>query len=719
VLLASVAAYPVLAKELSAPNYAVDGSQSVQVERMLDEPRLGATGSEHDSIVFYSTRLRASDRAYRATVRRVLNVVHRQSGVRGVSDPYAAVRHGAGGARKGAPISADGHAVVAPLGLGGDPRTRFVHAVALQDGIARAAHGRVHAWLTGFSAIARDLAQVEKHDSERAEAIGVPVALVVLLVALGAVAAAVVPLLIAGAGLVLTFGVIAGLAAVLQIDAFLLSVVTMLGVGIGIDYSLFIVARFREELACSPVDPRRERRRIQHAVGVALATSGRTVLYSGAIVMLALTSLLVIPAPIFREFVIGTFTSVLCALAAALTLLPALLAQLGERVNSGSLPVRMRPAEVQPAGLQRPSFWERWARVMMRRPVPVALAVAVPLIVMATPVHSLRYGFNAGLAALRDTPSGKAVQVLNRSFSPGLAGPVEVLLTGPNDKAPAAAEARATRYVVRVLHTDKRIAGVTARRYPGGVLLTAVPAVAADSRQASALVRRIRGNVAAEVHARTGLRTLVGGWTAQAVDATDQTVAKMPLVLAVTLGLALLFLLLVFRSVLLPLKAIAMNLIATGASLGLVVLVFQQGHGERLLGFTSSGFLQAFLPLCMFVVLFGLSMDYEVFLIRRMQERWDQTADNQAAVVSGIAHTARPISAAAAIMVAVFGSFITADILELKQFAFALAVAIAIDATLVRLMLVPALMRLFGERNWWLPRQLASVLPRLDLEGEG
>jgi putative drug exporter of the RND superfamily len=293
---------------------------------------------------------------------------------------------------------------------------------------------------------------------------------------------------------------------------------------------------------------------------------------------------------------------------------------------------------------------------------------------------------------------------------------------------------RGARTLARQLRHDRRVASLSLSHSATGVLLTVIPSVSVDSPAASALVSYIRTDLAPSVDMRGGLdarggqdarngpdarggpTVLVGGWTAQSLDASTEASRKLPLVMAITLGLALMFLLMVFRSVVLPIKAVLMNLLATGATLGLIVLIFQDGHGESLLGFTSSGFVQAFLPMSMFVLLFGLSMDYEVFLIRRMQETWRKTGDNSLAVVAGVEHTARSISAAAAIMVAVFGSFVTANILELKQFGFALAGAIAIDATLIRLVLVPALMCLLGERNWWLPASLGRLLPRVEID---
>ncbi len=704
--------YPTLKEVLSAPDYAVDNSQSSQVETLLEQS-LHDAGSEQDALAFYSREHRVTARVYRAVVAKVLRVTQAQVGVTGVVAPYGA--HGAQ-----ALISADRHAAVALVALGGDARKRFKNASKLQQAIAKAAGGGVQAWLTGFSPLGKDLAQVESADAERAEAIGVPVALVILLFALGALVAASIPLLLAGASLLLTYGLIALLGRVLDFDVFLLTIVTMIGVGIGIDYSLFIVSRFREELTRRPLTPRAERRRIADAVGASIATSGRTIMYSGIIVGLSLTSLLVVPAAVCREFVIGTLVTVSCTVAAALTLLPAMLAQFAPRINAGSLPARLQPAEIRPEVAEGQSGWARWALAVMRRPLVVAVLLSVLLIASMLPLFGMRYGIDVAFGSLSQTPSGRGAQVLARSFSPGMVGPIDVVVSGAAPPGSAssnvAAARRAAHLLVADLRHDRRVAALALKPYAGRVLLTVTPSVSVDSPAAYALVRRIRAIPMPVAQGRADSSVLVGGWTAQAVDASSATTGRLPLVLAITLGLALIFLLVVFRSVVLPIKAIAMNLLATGATLGLAVLIFQDGHGEQLLGFTSPGFIQAYLPMFLFVLLFGLSMDYEVFLIRRMQETWLKTADNRQAVASGVEHTARPISAAAAIMVAVFGSFLTANILELKQFGFALAGSVAIDATLIRLALVPALMCLFGARNWWLPRSVARLLPRVEID---
>ena len=709
---------------LSAPDYSVDNSQSLQVEHMLGRSFPGV-GSEQDALVFYSRAHRVTDPQFHAVVMRALRAIRPQPGVVSVGGPY-------GGRGVPAVISADGHAAVGRVALGGDGRERFKNASDVQTALTRVSGGGVQVWLTGFSSLAKDIAQVESADSERAEAIGVPVALVILLLAFGAVAAAMVPLVLAGASLLLTYGVIAVLARVLTFDVFLLTVVTMIGVGIGIDYSLFIVSRFREELARIPESPRRERRRIAEAVGASIATSGRTIMYSGVIVGLSLTSLLVVRAPIFREFVVGAFATVICALAAALTLLPALLAQIGPRINAGSLPERLRPPQVRAGAVEGDSGWARWALAMMRRPIVAAGIVSILLLVSMMPVLGIKYGINLAFASVSGTPSGRGAEVLARSFSPGMAGPVNVVVVDRSSTGSARSKLvvaeRGARTLARRLRHDRRVASLSLSHSAAGALLTVIPSVSVDSSAASALVSYIRTDLASSVDARhgsgagggpgaqAGPTVLVGGWTAQSLDASNEAGRKLPYVMAITLGLALIFLLMVFRSVVLPIKAVLMNLLATGATLGLVVLIFQDGHGESLLGFSSSSFVQAFLPMSMFVLLFGLSMDYEVFLIRRMQETWRETGDNRLAVVAGVEHTARSISAAAMIMVAVFGSFVTANILELKQFGFALAGAIAIDATLIRLVLVPALMCLLGERNWWLPASLGRLLPRLEID---
>jgi RND superfamily putative drug exporter len=721
VLVGCAALYPSLEHSLGAPDYGIEGAESTRAAQLLEQ-RFAGHGAEQDVLVFYSPTRRASETAYRAVVTRALARTRRQSYVRDIAGPYD---HDARGQ-----IAADGHAAIALIGIAGDSRQLVARAKRLQGVVARTADAGVHVWLTGYSPVANDITTVENEDTERAERIGVPVALLVLLLALGAAAAAVVPLALAGCGLLLTYGVLAVLATMFTFDSFLTVIVTMLGVGIGIDYALFIVSRFREELArrtragLPPFDPDGEAAsehdagrtvttaQVEEAVGTAIASSGRTVLFSGSVVALALATLVVIRAPIFREFALGAVLVVICTVIVALTLLPAVLALLGPRINGGGLPARMQPRDSRTEATDGHGAWARWALAIMRRPLLAASAIAVLLVLAATPVLKLHTGVDFGISSLSGTPSGKGEQVLARSFGAGTLAPIEIVISDPHagGRLNGVAQARAARLARELAPSGHNgIAAVAVTVGRDAELLTVAPTTPVDSYSSEQLVRRIRANLLPLRAGGGGLDVAVGGATAKVVDLSNETRAKFPLVLGLILALSLLFLTVVFRSIVLPVKAVAMNLLATGATVGIVIFIFQEGHGAGLLDFTSVGFIQVYLPLSIFALLFGLSMDYEVFLIRRMRETWLKTNDNELAVATGVEHTARPISAAAAIMVAVFGSFVSANVLELKQFGFALALAIALDATLIRLVLVPALMRLFGARNWWLPRLGRSV----------
>jgi putative drug exporter of the RND superfamily len=726
VLVACGALYPSLQRSLGAPDYGVDGSESSRAAQLLEQ-RFSGHGAEQDVLVFYSPTRRAGDAAYRTVVAHVLAETSRERYVRGIAGPY---EPGAGRRQ----ISSDGHAAIALVGIAGDPRELVRRAESLQHVVDPLARADVRVWLTGYSPVAKDITTVENEDIERAETIGVPVALAILLLALGTVVAAVVPLALAGSGLLLAYGVLALIAHVLTFDSFLTTIVTMIGVGIGIDYALFIVSRFREELAHrmragDDVAGERRRRLTDDAVGAAIATSGRTILFSGAIVALALSTLVVIPTPTYREFALGAALVVVCTVIAALTLLPAALAMLGGRINLGALPARWQPRDASTEAADGHGTWARWALAVMRRPLLAASVIVIGLVFAATPLLNLRTGVDFGISSLASTPSGKGEEVLARSFGAGTLAPIEIVVSRPGDhsgsppretaghhssaatidSAGAGGLDRADEARVATLARElapnghNGIATIAVTQGLNATLVTVAPTTTIDSYASEQLVRHIRATLLPAVRAGGGPDVAVGGASAKVADLSDVTTSHVALVIGLILALSLLLLIVVFRSIVLPIKAVAMNLLATGATVGIVIFIFQYGHGSHLLGFTSTGFIQVYLPLSIFALLFGLSMDYEVFLIRRMREAWLATHDNELAVATGVEHTARPISAAAAIMVAVFGSFATANVLELKQFGIGLALAIAIDATLIRLILVPALMRLFGARNWWLP----------------
>ena len=740
-LTASAVSYPHLMSSLTASDYSVTGSDSARVTQLI-ESDFAAAGAEQDVIVFNSDTTKTKDPAYRDTVDRVLKSVRGQPGVAALLGPYDAGAQGQ--------VSADGHAALASLGLSGNDRQRGDRAKDLQHRIAATTgDGPVKAYLTGYSPSANDLTDVENADVERAESFGVPVAFVVLFLALGTIIAAFVPLTIAIVSLMATFGVLSALALVTSFDAFLLSIVTMIGVGISIDYSLFILTRFREELEkareAGDPDP------VPTAVGAAMTTSGRTILFSGTIVTISLFSLLVVQSPIFRGIAMGAVLVVICTLITAWTMLPALLGALGPRVNRWG-PRRWRPpgtyATDEP---EKPNFWGRWARTVLARPW-LALPAAALLIVFALPTFSLKLGIDLGLSAISDTPSGKAEIILEKSFSPGAMSPVQILASHEGSGGLSASDLSTIDRFTRSVAKDRRVAAAYSitdmlRQATGEVspqalktlekdpstkslvdqtvnvsngstrtIITVVPKGKIDSNDATNLVKDLRGDVIPSYTKAAGPQMLVGGSTAQFADLATETLNKLPVVMTIVLSLSFLYLLVIFRAVLIPLKAVLMNLLATGAAFGLTAWVFQDGHLQGLFGFTSVGFVQVYLPIMVFALLFGLSMDYEVFLIRRMEEEWLKTHDNDEAVAVGIAHTARPIVAAAAIMAAVFGCFLVADVLELKEFGFALAIAVILDATLVRLLLVPAIMKLAGDANWWLPGFLDRRMPKVRLD---
>lgn len=605
----------------------------------------------------------------------------------------------------------------------------------------------VQAYLTGYSQSANDLTEVENADVERAESIGIPIALIVLILALGAVIAGLIPLITALINLTFVFGLLSLLVFIRPIDSFLLSIVTMIGVGISIDYSLFIMTRFREELA-----KRREEGKddpVTTAVGIAMRTSGRTIIFSGTIVMISILSLVIVKSPLFIGMAIGAVIVVICTLFTAWTMLPALLAVLGDGVNRLSLPKKLQPNyDVEASKI---SGWARWARTVIKRPWLAIPALAL-LVVFALPALGMTLGIDLGLAAISDTPTGKAETILTEKFTPGLLSPIQILVSHEGSGELSAEDLTAIEALANTLTSDDRVAGAFSistalEQTMGGVstqalntletvpqaqstleqvvnvsngstrtIMTVVTKAPIDSMDATNLVRDIRNDMVPEYAPSGSPQMLVGGATAQFEDLGVETISKLPVVMAIVLTLSFFYLLLIFRSILIPVEAVLVNLLAALAAFGLATWVFVDGDLEGLFGFGSVGFVQTFLPVVVFALLFGLSMDYEVFLVSRMQEEWLLTHDNDEAVVIGVAHTARTITAAAAIMAAVFGCFIVAEVLELKEFGFALAVAVILDATLIRLLLVPAVMKVAGGKaNWWLPGFLEKILPRINV----
>lgn len=725
-LTAAAVLYPQYQEHQTALSYSVQGSESARADALVAEefPDLGA---EQDVIVFQAVGTTVRTPATRAVIADSLRDVEGRAGVERVVPPF--------GPGADSQVSADGTVAIAPVSLSGDVGAAADRVERSLD--ENASDHRVRTYLVGNTPITNAILDQEYVSAETAEMIGIPVAFVILVLATGSLTASLLPLAFGIVAVFLAFGVLGGISYATSLDGILTTVVPMIGLGVGIDYTLFIVARFREELAQSTRPGRLPgRATVRDAIAVAVSRSGKTIAFSGVVVMCSLLSLTVLRAQTFQQLGWGMSLAVGCALLAGLTLLPAVLAVLGHRVERGSLPWRRRVVVV--ASNEGRGVFGRLARTLMRHPIVATVAAFMVLLVLAVPMTGMRLGIDLGVDGLDDSEAAAGQRVLAETFSPGLLMPTNIVYTAGGDRLTNRDLANVDD-LTAALRNDPQVSDVAsvttvaddsaAEQHPESALrnsplvgedgrhtyLSVVPAVPPDSTSATALVERIRDDIAPR-SSPGDVEILVGGQTAQFVDIEQETDDKLWLVVVLVLGLSFLFLMISFRSLVLPLKAIAMNLLAYGAAFGAVVWIFQDGHLEGVFDFQSTGVVQVYLPLIMFAMLFGLSMDYEIFLVRRIQETWQRTGDNERSVAVGLEHTALPISAAAAIMVAVFGAFITADIVEMKQIGFGFAFAVLIDATLIRIILVPAVMRLAGRFNWWLPQPLGRILPRLELD---
>jgi RND superfamily putative drug exporter len=695
-------AYPYLHSQLTGLDWEADDSESARVSAFVQE-HFDGLGSEQAAIVFTVPGHQVA--AARSAVNHIVAAARSAEGVAGVVGPFDRGTIGQ--------VSADRQVAFAAVGLTGDPSSRSDYAARLQKVVAEIASGSdVEARLTGLSPILNDEITIEERSAAKGETLGVVLALIVLILALGSVVAACVPLVVTLVSLSITFAALALASLVLPFTSFIISCVTMIGTGLAIDYSLFIVSRFREQLALEQRGGATREQATAVSVATAVATSGRTIVVAGVIVALAMCSLFFLKASIFREVAIAIGIAVACTLLSALTVLPAVLGILGPKIDRLGLPQRWLPAELQVDQYsQKATGWERWARWVMRRPVVAGSVAALILIAAAWPLGSLRYGLDYGLSALGGTPSGQGAAILSEAFTPGALAPIQIAASGRGGQPLGEAQTEQVEVFAATVAGGPDVANVNLQRQGGYMLVTVVPSAAVDSPATTSLVQRIRSDSYRMVGSG-GPQLRVGGATASFIDLDRVTSTGTLPVLGLVVGVSLLYLLGVFRSVALAFKAVVMNLLTTAAAVGLTVAIFQWGWLSSVLGFTSVGFLQFYMPAVVFAVIFGLSMDYQVFLLRRIREEWLITGDNIQAVVAGLTRTARPITAAAAIMVCVFGSFVTSQVLEMKQLGFGLAAAVALDAILVRMALVPALMRVLGRWNWWFPSFLVNLTPQ-------
>ncbi|HWH28540.1 MAG TPA: MMPL family transporter, partial [Mycobacteriales bacterium] len=663
-----------LANQLSGEfeaDYTAQGSDSAAAAALLTE-RFPAQGGVAVDVV---VRADAGVEAARADVERLVAELGDRPGVLSTTTPW----------EPGGSVSADGR-----TGLGS---VRLDAAVAEQVEVEEARallEIAADAERPGLQvALGGQVPAIAEQGEIGSEGIGLLAAAVVLLLTFGTVVAAGLPIAVAVLGLVASTALIGLLTAVLGVPEWATSLAAMMGIGVGIDYVLLLVTRYREQLArgLAPAD----------AVVRTMDTAGRAVLVAGGTVVISLLGLAAMGLSYMTGAAVATMIAVTVVVLAALTLLPALLGMLGTRVD------RWRLLRTRPARAGRPGGWERWALAVQRRPVVALLAGAAVLAVLAAPLTGLRFGFPDSGNDPAGTSAREAYDLTVDAFGAGAPGPL--LVVTPDGSASLAAVARAAESLPGVAQVGEPVVapdGTTA-------LLTVVPTTSPQDPATEQLVAALRDAGGDAVH--------VGGWTAMALDQTDDVAGRLPLLVAGVVGLSFLLLLAVFRSPAVAVKAAVLNLVSIAAAYGVVALVLEGGWAGQLLGIDTPTPLPAFVPVLMFAVLFGLSMDYEVFLLSGVREAWSRTRDSRGAAVAGLAGTGRVITAAAAIMVVVFGAFVPSDQVFLKVIGVGLATAILVDATVVRMLLVPAVMQLLGDRAWALPRWLDRLLPHVHVEG--
>ncbi|MBA2760180.1 MAG: MMPL family transporter [Chloroflexia bacterium] len=587
--------------------------------------------------------------------------------------------------------------------------------------------------VAGAPAFYADIETASQRDLQRAELIALPIALIALLVVFGTVVSAAIPLITGGAGVVVILGAVYWLANVTDLSIFVLNLATMLGLGLAVDYALFVTSRYREEL-------RRNGNDVEAAVITSITTAGRAVFFSGMTVLIGLSGLILFPLMFLQSVGFAGVVVVAISTLTSLTLLPAILAITGTQVESLSIG-RLGGLAVGSTGGD--GSWYRFAIGVMKRPVVVALVTVSVLVALGLPFRDANISSPDATILPQDLPSRQGFDLLSGEFSGGEISPFVIALQFGEDASRGERLAIAS-HVESLARTDpriERVQGPTAFadglsdvaptvRFQSRLLLERLgvntqldrlwtgdeavilafpvaPANQPENKELLASLRSIPDTDEASV--------LVGGGTAEIADVVDVIYDRFPVAAGMVVVTTYLILLVLFRSVLLPLKAIVLNVMSILASYGALVWIFQEGNLSKFLGFTPQGFVEASLPVIMFCVLFGLSMDYEVFLLSRIREEWERTEDNRESVAHGLERSGRIITSAALIVIVVTGSFVTADVVLVKALGLGIAIAVFVDATIVRGLLVPASMELLGARNWWLPTWLGRMLPRVSV----
>jgi RND superfamily putative drug exporter len=600
-------------------------------------------------------------------------------------------------------VSEDRHATIVPLQIFDEGEAEDVVAA-----VERNANGAGFAVaVTGDETLDHDFNLLSQEDLEKGELqFGLPAALIILLLVFGAVVAGLLPLMMAIVSIVVALGLSAVLSQQFELSVFLVNMLTGMGLALGIDYSLFVVSRYREERSAG--------RGELGAIEISGATASRAVLFSGTVFVIAMFGMLLVPSSIMRSLAVGAILVGIVSVAAALTLLPAVLGLLRDRVNALRIPFfgRRSLERSNPEG----RFWGAIVRRVLRRPALSLALSAGLLLALALPVLGISIG-TSGVSTLPDRfVSKQGFEELQRDFPATTTDPAEIVVSG------AAGEdvGRALETLRAQLAADARFGEGEIRYSSDGDVALLTVSVEGDPAASAAVdaVEELRDELVPAALEGTGAEALVGGTSSENLDYFNSVIDPAPYVIALVLLLTFVFLTVVFRSVVVAGTAVALNLLSVGAAYGLLVLVFQEGVGADLLGFQQTDTIEAWVPLFLFSVLFGLSMDYQVFLLSRIRERYDETGDTTDAVTFGVGSTARIITGAALIIVAVFAGFARGDLIMFQQMGFGVAIALLIDATIIRSVVLPSAMKLLGEHNWYLPRWL-EWLPRLNVEGSG
>ncbi|WP_306188204.1 MMPL family transporter [Streptomyces sp. MK5] len=672
-------------------DYEVPGTESGRATQLLREGFPGL-GGDSDTVVWHTTpgNVRASD--VEQTMTRTLDRIATLPGVASVTSPYK----GQGADR----ISRDGHTAYATVTF--DHPAQDIPASEAQAVVSAAKAAQTDGLQVELGGSA--IGGTQSSGGHLAEAAGVAVAAVVLLLAFGSLAASLLPIATALVSVGTAYAAIELLGHAMTVAAFAPMLGMLIGLGVGIDYALFIVTRHRRGLKRG-LD-------VEQAAANAVATTGRAVVFAGATVCIALLGMFILRLGFLDGVAVAAASTVVLTVAASVTLLPALLSFIGPRALSRR--ERRRLAEHGPEPELPTGFAARWSAFVERHPKLLgALALAV-ITVLALPTLTLHLGTSDQGNDPASSTTRKAYDLVAEGFGPGVNGPLTLVtrVDGADDKL-------ALDNLDTALRSTEGVAAVTPVTYDTGgstAYLTVVPDSAPQSQRTSDLVDRLRTEVLPRAETGTALDVQVGGVTAGYDDFAGVIVGRLPLFVGVVVGLGCVLLLLAFRSVGIPLKAAAMNVAAVAAAFGVVVAIFQWGWGSEFLGLGRAGPIEPFLPVIMVSVLFGLSMDYQVFLVSRMYEEWLETGDNRRAVRVGLAETSRVINSAAVIMISVFLAFVLGGDRVIAMFGIGLAAAVALDAFVLRTLLVPALMHLLGRANWWLPRRLDRVLPRISIE---